>query len=98
MSRKIMINELDLVALSIDRPALGLHRGDVGTVVHIYGSGTRYEVEFINAKGDTMGVETLTDDEVRPVDLGRVILHYNQQTGSQKDDDLPGEYNFVMSA
>ena len=72
-----MINELDLVALLVDRPALGLHRGDVGTVVHIYGSSTRYEVEFINAKGDTMGVETLTADEVRAVDVGRVMLHYS---------------------
>ena len=71
-----MIDELDLVALLTDRPALNLRRGDVGTVVHIYGSGTRYEVEFINAKGDTIGVETLTADEVRPVDLGRVMLHY----------------------
>lgn len=71
-----MIKELDLVALLTDRPALNLRRGDVGTVVHIYGSGTRYEVEFINAKGDTIGVETLTADEVRPVDLGRVMLHY----------------------
>lgn len=77
-----MIDELDLVALLTDRPALNLRRGDVGTVVHIYGrsadaGGTRYEVEFINAKGDTIGVETLTADEVRPVDLGRVMLHYS---------------------
>ncbi len=71
-----------LVALLTDRPALGLHRGDVGTVVHVYGSGDLYEVEFINrtggpAKGDTIGVETLNADEVRAVDLGRVMLHYN---------------------
>ncbi|MFD2569963.1 DUF4926 domain-containing protein [Spirosoma soli] len=71
-----MIQELDLVALLTDRPAIGLRRGDVGTVVHIYGSGDLYEVEFINAKGDTVGVETLNADEVRAVDLGRVILHY----------------------
>ncbi len=72
-----MIQELDLVALLIDRPSLGLLRGDVGTVVHIYGSGDLYEVEFINAKGDTVGVETLNANEVRTVDLGRVMLHYN---------------------
>ena len=82
-----MINELDLVALLTDRPALGLRRGDVGTVVHIYGRSADadndlYEVEFINrtvgpAKGDTVGVETLNADEVRAIDLGRVMLHYN---------------------
>lgn len=83
MSRKTMIEELDLVALLTDRPALNLRRGDVGTVVHIYHTGDLYEVEFINhtggpAKGETIGVETLTADEIRPVDLGRVILHYNE--------------------
>lgn len=82
-----MITELDLVALLVDRPVpdgspMRLRRGDVGTVVHIYGSGTRYEMEFMNrtggpAKGDTIGVETLTADEVRAVDLGRVMLHYS---------------------
>jgi hypothetical protein len=72
-----MIQELDLVALLTDRPTEGLRRGDVGTVVHIYSSGTRFEVEFMNAKGDTLAVTTLADIEVQAVDLGRVILHYN---------------------
>ena len=72
-----MIDELDLVALLTDRPALGLYRGDVGTVVHIYAGGDLYEVEFLNAKGETVGVETLTANEIRAVDLGRVILHYS---------------------
>ena len=72
-----MIAELDLVALLTDRPALQLRRGDVGTVVHIYGGGNLYEVEFINANGETVGVETLNANEVRAVNLGRVILHYS---------------------
>ena len=72
-----MIQELDLVALLTDRPALGLYRGNVGTVVHIYGSGDLYELEFTNAKGDTVAVETLNADEIRAVDLGRVRLHYS---------------------
>lgn len=72
-----MIQELDLVAITTDRPALGLRRGDVGTVVHIYGSSNLYEVEFINANGETVGVETLNADEVQAVDLSRVMLNYN---------------------
>lgn len=72
-----MIQELDLVAITTDRPDLGLRRGDVGTVVHIYISSDLYEVEFINANGDTVGVETLNTEEVQAVDLGRVMLHYN---------------------
>jgi len=72
-----MIDELDLVALLTDLPARGGRRGDVGTVVHRYGSHARYEVEFTNAKGDTLAVETLTAEQVQKVDLGRVILHIN---------------------
>ncbi|AUD03606.1 DUF4926 domain-containing protein [Spirosoma pollinicola] len=67
-----MIQELDLVALVTDRPARQLRRGDVGTVVHVYGSSDLYEVEFVNriggpAKGDTVGVLTLNANEVRPL-------------------------------
>ncbi|NID10630.1 DUF4926 domain-containing protein [Fibrivirga algicola] len=72
-----MIQELDLVALRIDRPVVGLRRGNVGTVVHIYDEGRIYEVEFLNAKGDTVAVETLIADEVRSVDLDRVMFHYS---------------------
>ncbi len=77
LSRTTMIQELDLVALLIDRPAVGLRRDDVGTVVHIYDNGDLNEVEFINAKGDTVAVETLTADEVRRVDEDHVMLHYS---------------------
>lgn len=72
-----MIQELDLVALLTNRPALGLRRGDGGTVVQPYAGNDLCEVEFINAKGDTVAVETLTTAEIRAVDLGRVILHYS---------------------
>lgn len=71
-----MIQENDLVALLTDLPAINLTRGDVGTIAHVYQSGTRYEVEFVNAKGDTIAVETLTTDQIRRVDESRTILHY----------------------
>jgi hypothetical protein len=72
-----MIHEHDLVALLVDRPALGLHRGNVGTVVHIYHTGDLYEVEFTNANGQTVAVETLEATEVRAVDTGKVMLFYS---------------------
>ena len=71
-----MIQENDLVALLTDLPTINLTRGDVGTVAHVYKSGSLYEVEFVNAKGDTMAVETLSADQVRKVDESRTILHY----------------------
>ncbi len=61
------------MALLTDRTAEGLRLGNVGTVVHIYSSGLRFEVEFTNAKEDTVAVET----EVQPVDVGPVRLHYS---------------------
>ncbi len=71
-----MIQENDLVALLTDLPAISLIRGDVGTVAHVYKSGLRYEIEFVNAKGGTIAVETLTTDQIRKVDESRIILHY----------------------
>ena len=69
-----MIREHDTIVLRRDLPALGLKRGDVGAVVHVYGDGAAVEVEFVAGAGTTVGVETLELDDVRP--LGRdEILH-----------------------
>lgn len=69
-----MIAELDLVVLDRDVAEHGLTRGDVGTVVHRYGAGHAFEVEFITAAGATVAVLTLESDEVRAV-ADREILH-----------------------
>jgi hypothetical protein len=69
-----MINELDLVVLRRDLSAYGLEEGDVGTVVHCYGDGKAVEVEFITGEGETIAVETLEVEEVRPMQR-REILH-----------------------
>jgi hypothetical protein len=47
--------------------------GDIGAVVLVYSEGV-YEVEFVAANGETIALETLTSDDVRPV-RGREILH-----------------------
>jgi len=69
-----MIGELQLVVLLHDIAEAGLQRGDVGTVVHAYTNGPAYEVEFVTADGQTIGVLTLTEDEIRPRQ-GKEILH-----------------------
>lgn len=71
-------NETELVALLKDVPENGLNRGDVGTVAFVYDGGDLYEVEFINAAGDTVAVMTLTNKEVCAVELERAILHVAQ--------------------
>jgi hypothetical protein len=54
-----------------------LQRGDVGAVVHIYGDGEAYEVEFVTAEGRTIAVLTLTAADVRPMAAGE-ILHVRE--------------------
>ncbi len=61
-----MINELDIVALTVDLPEHGLGRGDLGTVVLMHGGGG-YEVEFVTLDGETLAVVSLTTDQVRPI-------------------------------
>jgi hypothetical protein len=45
------MQELDLVVLTRDVEEFGLKSGDVGTVVHCYGQGEAFEVEFVAASG-----------------------------------------------
>lgn len=49
---------LDVVALTQNLPELGLHKGQVGTIIEIY-EPTVFEVEFVDLKGKTYAVETL---------------------------------------
>ncbi|WP_291837812.1 DUF4926 domain-containing protein [Brevundimonas sp.] len=53
-----MFVEFDAVRLLIDVPELGLKRGMVGTVLMIHtGPSLAYEVEFMEAEGDTFAVQ-----------------------------------------
>ena len=69
-----MFNELDTVVLSHDLKELGLTRGDVGAVVHVYKNGKAFEVEFVTGEGKTIAVTTLTNTDIRPMQR-QEILH-----------------------
>lgn len=56
---------------------LNLVKGDIGTVVHIYGETDGIEVEFVSGEGKTVGVETLEKSDVRPMN-NREILHVRE--------------------
>ena len=62
-----MISEHERVVLKTHVPAERLEVGDVGTVVHVYGDGRAYEVEFVTLDGKTAAVVTLEASHVRPV-------------------------------
>lgn len=69
------IEETDLVAILIDIPTANLVRGDVGTIAMVHGDQLAFEVEFVNASGKTIAVETLSRNQVMKIDQGMAILH-----------------------
>jgi hypothetical protein len=64
------IEMLSVVALLEDRPADGLRRGQVGTIVESLAPGV-YEVEFSDDLGRTYATAALRSDQV-------LKLHYDQ--------------------
>jgi Domain of unknown function (DUF4926) len=59
---------LDVIALIEPLPELGLHRGQVGTIVEVYEPGV-FEVEFSATQGRTYALETLQEHQL-------MILHH----------------------
>ena len=68
-----MIAEHSMVVLNDDRTTDGLHAGDVGAVVHVYGDGKAYEVEFVDGNGTTVALLTVDAADVRPIEAGELL-------------------------
>jgi hypothetical protein len=69
------------VVLKRDLPEHDLRAGDVGAVVHVYAEGKAFEVEFVTGDGQTLAVETLETDDIRPLGAGE-ILHIRSVTAA----------------
>lgn len=69
-----MINEHDMVVLTVNVPEFGLVQGDIGFVLCIHSDGAAYEIEFCSADGHTIAMMTLPADKIRPR-TAREILH-----------------------
>lgn len=76
-----MIREHERIVLTSPIPSEGLEPGDVGTVVHVYGDGRAYEVEFVGLDGHTAAVVTVEVSQVRPV-THREITHARELSGT----------------
>ena len=74
-----MIKEHDCIVLTVDLAAKGLAAGDIGTIVHVHNGGEAYEVEFMTLDGQTVAVETLLANQVRPI-ARREIAHVRSLT------------------
>ena len=60
------IREHDVIALTRNLPDHGLRAGETGTVVHDYGDGETFEVEFVAEDGDTKALLTLARADISP--------------------------------
>ena len=69
--------EHDMVVLTRDVPEHRLRAGDVGTVVHVYDGKKAYEVEFVTGTGQTLAVETLQVESLRPLGEGEILHSRN---------------------
>ena len=74
-----MILEFDRVVLTNDIPEKKLKKGDVGTVVMTHPKvvlastpASGFEVEFFTLDGNTLTVETLLPNQIRPVKTNEV--------------------------
>lgn len=67
------MKELDTVVLKKDLKEFGLKKGDIGTVVHIYAKDKAIEVEFVNARGKTLAVQTLKPEDIRSMDKNEIL-------------------------
>ena len=59
------IHENDVVALLVDQPEAGLHRGDLGTVIQVFESTPDHSagliVEFVDELGNVQAQTDITD-------------------------------------
>ena len=65
--------ELETVILTHDIKKHGLHEGDMGAVINVYGNGEAGEVEFVTATGRTVALLTLRLSDVRSVESNDVL-------------------------
>jgi hypothetical protein len=71
------MNELDTVVLNKDLPEHGIEKGDIGVIVHTYDKNQVIEIEFVSGAGETLGVVTMSTEDVRPMN-GDEILHVRE--------------------
>ena len=68
-----MIVKHDRIVLTADLEACGLQASDVGAVVHRYGAGEAFEVEFLLLDDTTAAAATVGADQARPVSHNDII-------------------------
>jgi Domain of unknown function (DUF4926) len=75
-----MIKNVERVILLRDLKDTPFKKGDVGTVVMIHPEAKGYEIEFFAVDGCTLGVETVSDDEIKSVNGIKKVIHVDEIT------------------
>jgi len=70
-----MIKEFERVVLTEALKGAPFVKGDVGTVVMIHPDTKGFEVEFFALDGSTLGVETVSADQVKSVNGIKKVIH-----------------------
>jgi hypothetical protein len=70
-----MIKEFERVVLLKDLKGTSFVKGDVGTIVTEHPGKKTYEVEFFALDGTTLGVETVTSDQIKSVNGIKKVIH-----------------------
>lgn len=72
-----MFKEYDVVKLKEDMPSENLSKDDIGAIVMVYeGDPPEYEVEFVDATGQTLALLTVKEQtlvRVEPEELHRTL-------------------------
>ena len=88
-----MIEELDVVALTRDISGTHLKKGDLGTVVLVYGDNEAYMVEFVLQTGFTAALTDLKSDDVRPLEENELktekYREWNPEWTTDEMGDVP---------
>ena len=64
-----MLREHDVVTVTAELPDQALAVGDVGAVVHCYPQTDTYEVEFLDERGRSKGVVTVSGEHLLRLNL-----------------------------
>ncbi|MBL8161274.1 MAG: DUF4926 domain-containing protein [Anaerolineae bacterium] len=67
-----MIEELDMVALTVDLPEYNLRTHDVGAVVLVHGDHDGYEVEFVTITGETVAIVSVFPTQIRRIEANEI--------------------------
>lgn len=63
-----MFEELEHVVLMEDLDDHGLKADDIGMILHVYGQGEGYEVEFVTLGSELVALVALTPSHIRAVE------------------------------